>query len=54
MDEHFEAEEFVDKLIAGKFDGQVSECVSGLSDEQLHQVTLILGQRISARHPRTT
>ena len=53
MDEHFDAEEFVDKLIAGPFDCQVSERVSGLSDDQLDQVALILGQRVSARHPKT-
>lgn len=45
MEENFQPEEFVTKLLSGKFDRQLSERVSELTDEQLHQIALILGQR---------
>lgn len=44
MDETFNPQEFLDKLISGHFDGRVHEEIHKLSYEQLEAVALLLAR----------
>ena len=51
MDRIFNAEEFLDKLSQGAFDGRLTDEFRKLSDEQREQVALLMAKRLKEEKP---
>ncbi len=49
MNRPFDAEEFVELMNRGAFEGRLTESIMGLSYEQLDQVALLMTNRLKAK-----